>query len=151
MKKENDSLLKKSIDENSGFLLWQVTNMWTLQLRKTLELNHHITHSQYVIMASIYWLGEQNEEVTQILLSQFTKMEPMTVSQILKVLQKKNYINRKEHSTDTRAKSVFLTPQGLDIVEKAVYTVASVDAKFFRVLGKSINKFNHELLALIKQ
>jgi len=141
----------KQIEDNSGFLLWQVSSIWEQKQKYALESIHKITHSQYVIMASIYWLTLSGEEVTQISLSQHTKIEPMTVSQLLKVLQKKEYIHRKPHSKDTRAKTVYLTDNGKVLMEKAIVTIEAIDADFFKVLGRKIGKFNQEMLKLIYQ
>lgn len=73
----------------------------------------------------------------------------MNVSQILKSLQSKNYIIRKEHPTDTRAKIVFLSLTGEQLIRQAIVDVDIVDKNFFKKLGK-IETFNHSLLKLIQ-
>lgn len=138
------------IEDNSGFLLWQITSLWQQEQKKVLQNNFDISHSQYVILASTYWLTLNGEEVTQIKLSHHTKMEPMTVSQILKGLQKIGYINRRPHSEDTRAKAVFLTDEGKKLMEKAIKVIEDLDNKFFAILGKGVNKFNADMIRLIK-
>lgn len=139
----------KNIEDNSGFLLWQVTHIWQQQQKKALEINYGISQSQYVILATTYWLTLEESEVTQITLSQHTKIEPMTVSQLLKVLQKKNYIYRKPHSVDTRAKAVYLTKEGEDLMSRAVETIETIDKLFFKSLSISAKKFNSELARII--
>lgn len=140
----------KYIEDNSGFLLWQITSLWQQEQKKILQNEYNISHSQYVILASTYWLTLNDEEVTQIKLSHHTKMEPMTVSQILKGLQKIGYISRRAHSEDTRAKSVFLTAEGKELMKDAIKSIESIDAKFFSALGKGIGKFNTDMIKLIK-
>ncbi len=150
MKKSEYPFSIKYIEDNSGFLLWQVTSLWQQEQKRALEKNHGISHSQYVILASTYWLTLNDEEVTQVTLSQHTKIEPMTVSQILKGLQKRDYIFRQPHSVDTRAKAVYLTPEGKALMKEAIITIEGIDARFFGALGKGINRFNSEMIKLIK-
>lgn len=150
MKKFEHPFSIRHIEDNSGFLLWQLTSIWQQQQKKVLEERHDISHSQYIVLASTYWLTLNQEEVTQVVLCKHTKIEPMTVSQILKGLQKNGYIERKPHSIDTRAKSVSLTPQGKALMKEAIETIENLDANFFKSLGKGINRFNSEMIRLIK-
>src|ERR1700744_3981256 len=89
--------------DSSGFLLWQVTSVWQREIRKALE-KHDLTHSQFVLLASTLWLSHLGEPITQVVLSNHTKIDPMTTSTVLRTLQKKGLIQRLEHATDTRAK-----------------------------------------------
>lgn len=150
MKKNDNPFSIEQLDDNTGFLLWQISSIWQLKQKKALEANYDITHTQYVLLASIYWLTLHNEEVTQISLSLHTKIEPMTISQVLKALQKKGYIFRQPHSKDTRAKAVYLTEDGKNLMKKAVITIEDIDTRFFEVLGKNVRKFNIQIQKLIK-
>jgi len=136
-------------EDSSGFLLWQVTSLWQQKIKKVLNEKYQLNHSQFVIMTSIHWLTLHNNEVTQVSLAQHTKMESMNVSQVLKSLQSKNYIIRREHPTDTRAKIVFLSLTGEQLIKQAIVDVDIVDKNFFKKLGK-IDPFNHSLLKLIQ-
>lgn len=137
-------------EDSSGFLLWQVTNLWQREIKKALEA-YDLTHSQYVLMASIHWLTLHEQDVTQIVLSSHTKIDPMTTSTVLRTLQAKGFIHRKEHSTDTRAKTVGLTEAGKALVKQAVQAVEAFDAAFFSVLKGKTGEFNGNLLALLTQ
>jgi DNA-binding MarR family transcriptional regulator len=137
-------------EESSGFLLWQVTNLWQREIKKALE-QYNITHSQFVLMASIHWLTLHKQEVTQIILSSHTKIDPMTTSTVLRTLQQKNLITRQEHVTDTRAKIVVLTEIGREITKKAIVTVEAFDKKFFSILGINTKSLNQNLITLLKQ
>lgn len=145
--KENPFSVEKA-EDSSGFLLWQVTNLWQREIRKALE-PFGITHSQFVLMASIHWLTLHKQDVTQIVLSSNTKIDPMTTSTVLRTLQAKGFIHRKEHSTDTRAKTVELTGEGKALVKEAVKAVEAFDKAFFSVLGNNTGNFNGDLQALL--
>lgn len=135
-------------EDSTGFLLWQVTNFWQREIKKALK-PYDLTHSQFVLMASIHWLTLNKHEVTQILLSMHTKIDPMTTSTVLRTLQKKGLILRPEHLTDTRAKSVGLTGNGKKIVKQAIKIVETFDQAFFATLGKDTQKFTKQLSVLL--
>lgn len=137
-------------EESSGFLLWQVTNLWQRQIKKALE-PYGLTHSQFVLLASIHWLSLHQQEVTQIVLSNHTKIDPMTTSTVLRTLQQKGFIQRQEHQTDTRAKTVGLTEEGKEIIKKAVITIEKFDTDFFSILGTKTTELNQNLIALLGQ
>lgn len=149
MKKDNTFSVEKA-EDSSGFLLWQVTNLWQREIKKALE-QYDLTHSQFVLLASTHWLTLQQQEVTQILLALHTKIDPMTTSTVLRTLQSKGFLQRQEHQTDTRAKTVLLTEKGKEVVKKAVQTVEQFDKTFFALLGKDTQVFNGLLLALLGQ
>lgn len=73
----------------------------------------------------------------------------MTISQILNVLENKNYVCRKTHLTDVRAKAVEVTPQGKELLDKAVKTIHEVDTAFFSILGKNVKHFNQYMFELL--
>lgn len=137
-------------EESTGFLLWQVTNLWQREIKKALE-QYGLTHSQFVLLASIHWLTLNEQNVTQIVLSNHTKIDPMTTSTVLRTLQQKGFLRRQEHLTDTRAKTVELTEQGKTIIKKAVLTVEEFDKVFFNLLGIKTSEFNTILINLLGQ
>ncbi|WP_143309008.1 MarR family winged helix-turn-helix transcriptional regulator [Chitinophaga vietnamensis] len=148
MKKEEKIFSVDNADESSGFLLWQVTSLWQRGIRKALE-KYDITHSQFVLLASAFWLSTQDQPVTQVLLSSHSKIDPMTTSTVLRNLQSKGLLKRKEHATDTRAKTVALTEEGKALVKQAVKTVEQFDKEFFSVLGDKTGAFNKKLQSLL--
>ncbi|WP_336960080.1 MarR family winged helix-turn-helix transcriptional regulator [Chryseobacterium contaminans] len=148
MNQDNTFSVQKA-EDSSGFLLWQVTNLWQREIKKAL-LPFDLTHSQFVILASTHWLSLQKTEVTQIILSHHTKIDPMTTSQVLRALQKKEFISRKEHVTDTRAKTIEITATGKKIIKKAVVAVENFDREFFSRLETSQQEFNGNLKSLLK-
>ena len=135
-------------EDSTGFLLWQVTNLWQREIRKALE-PFELTHSQFVLLASIHWLTLHDQEVTQILLSHHTKIDPMTTSTVLRAMQAKLLIRRREHSTDTRAKTVVLTEKSVNTAKRAVKAVEKFDREFFSRLGPGVVVFNTQILTLL--
>jgi DNA-binding MarR family transcriptional regulator len=149
MKSTDNTFTVETPEESSGFLLWQVTNLWQREIKKALE-PHDLTHSQFVLLASTHWLTLHGQEVTQVLLSNHTKIDPMTTSTVLRTLQRKGLIERQEHATDTRAKTVVLTDAGKKTAKKAVVTVENFDNSFFSVLDSKTAQLNKLLISLLK-
>lgn len=137
-------------EESTGFLLWQVISLWQRDIRRTLE-PLGITHSQFVLLASIHWLTLSKQDVTQAALASHTKIDPMTTSTVLRTLQTRKLIVRQPHSTDTRAKVVTLTPSGRKVVMEAVKLVEKFDQAFFAKLKSEVSNFNKKLLVLLAE
>ena len=128
----------------------QVSNLWNNRHDRALKKNHGLSHMQYAVLASVCWLiYHSNKLVTQSLLAQHTKINPMTISQIFKVLESKGYILRTKNPTDIRAKIVSLTKEGNDLMHKAFKTIWEVDSKFFSALEKDTIYFNNCLFELL--
>jgi len=151
LEKEKSPFAVENLEEDTGFLMLQVSNLWEIYHDKALKKYHGISHMQYAVLASVYWLVlHSDKEITQTILAQHTKIAPMTISQMFKGLEIKGYIYRKTHSSDVRAKAVDLTPAGKELVHKAIATIFNVDAKFFQILGKHTPRFNRCLVDLLK-
>ena len=132
-------------EDSPGFLLWQTTMIWQRQIKKALEI-YGISHSQFVIMATLMWFEAHKHDTTQILIVQQTKLDKMTVSKSLKKLVAHEYVNRMEHETDTRAKSVTLTNKGKKMVRVLVPIVEGIDHLFF---GKTKSREQKELVKIL--
>ncbi|MDR3287468.1 MAG: MarR family transcriptional regulator [Prevotellaceae bacterium] len=149
MKLEDNTFSVERAEDSSGFLLWQVTTIWQRKIKRSLE-QYDLTHSQYVLLTSLYWFKLYHQEVTQIVLSGYAKIDPMTTSTVLKTLEKKGFIRRQEHSTDTRAKKIDITEQGKELIKKAIVTVETTDKEFFSSLSSKTKTLNELLIMLIK-
>lgn len=144
-----NKLFKNNKPENStGFLLWKVSNYWQREIKKSIK-EFDLTHTQFVVLANIYYLGLQNENVTQIDIANQIGIDKMLTSNVLKSLLKKEFITRKEHETDTRAKVIKLTNTGFEILKDSIKVVEEFDKFFFERLSNS-DQFNQELLSLME-
>ena len=148
MKSKNTFRVEKA-EDSTGFLLWQVTNLWQREIKKSLK-PYNLTHTQFVLLTSIHWFTLQKQAVTQISLSNHTKIDPMTTSTVLRTLQTKELIKRQEHATDTRAKTIELTDNGVKIAKQAIKTVEDFDELFFSKLKLDLKTFNKNILTLLE-
>ena len=149
MKQADEAFNVMKAEDSPGFLLWQVTTLWHRAIKKALD-EIDLTHPQFVLLASLLWLSKTKESITQIDLSHHSKIDPMTTSTIIKTLLRKGLVERQEHHTDTRAKSVTLTESGIAISKQAVQIINKVDEDFFKGLGKEVKDFNGNLITLLE-
>lgn len=137
-------------EDSSGYLLWQVTTLWQRKIKRELD-TIDLTHTQFVLLASLAWLSKSQNIVTQIEIASHSKTDRMMVSKVLRTLQEKGFISRKEHETDTRAKAITLTETGEKILQRALVMVEQVDINFFSVLKDEVKPFNKNMVALITE
>jgi DNA-binding MarR family transcriptional regulator len=133
--------------ESNGFLLWKATNLWQREIKKTLK-KFDLTHTQFVILASTYWLSSKTENITQVEIANFIDIDKMMTSNVIRKLIEKKFLKRKEHKTDTRAKTINLTEKGIETLKKSVKEVENFDVTFFGQLSNNV-EFNKELLRLL--
>lgn len=126
-------------EDSPGFLLWQTTMIWQRLIKKALE-PYNISHAQFVIMATLLWFQTHEYDTNQILIVNWTKLDKMTVSNSLKKLVTMELVNRMEHETDTRAKSVTLTKKGRALVNRLVPIVENMDKEFFSTASATDQK-----------
>ncbi len=132
-------------EDSLGFLLWQTTITWQRLIKQALE-PYDIAHAQFVIMASLMWFSIKNIDSTQVVIASHSKLDKMTISKSLKKLISIGYVNRVEHKTDSRAKTVSLTLKGKELVLKLIPVVERIDGEFFRKLGKDEQKYLLKIL-----
>lgn len=123
-------------EDSSGFLLWQTTITWQRLIKKTLDI-YNISHAQFVILAITLWFVSKNHEVSQSLIIRQSKLDKMTVSKSLRKLVMEGYVKRMEHTEDTRAKAVYLTKKGKELISKLIPIVEKIDNNFFGALKKN--------------
>jgi DNA-binding MarR family transcriptional regulator len=130
----------KTPDDSPGFLLWQLTCQWQREQRQALA-KLGLTHSQFVVLASLLWLTTHEETpITQRHVSEFSKIDKMSMSALVAKLQQKKFIERVDHHWDSRAYSLTLTTKGREQVLKAIPIVEGIDAQFFSRETEGLSK-----------
>ncbi|SHF05520.1 MarR family winged helix-turn-helix transcriptional regulator [Dysgonomonas macrotermitis] len=126
----NDCSKFDNPEEDLGYLIWRITKYWQRGKHRMLD-EFGLTGSQMEVLGAIFHLSKDEKEVTQIFLSQETGIDPMTVSTILRNLQKKGLITRKESKIDTRARVVELTEEGRSLFAMALTKVKELQEVLF--------------------
>ena len=112
-----------------GFLFWQKANNWEKYVNSQLE-PYNISQSEIFQLISISILLNQQEEVTQVDIANFTGVAPMSVSKVLKKLDKKEFITR-QTGADSRSKSLKITEKGLGVLIQSAKTLFESNQNFF--------------------
>jgi len=118
-------------EQSPGFLLWHISTNWRNSIEKKLK-DFNLTHPQFVVLATLAWLTQKGNRVTQIEIGRTAGLDPNTTSQILRGLEAKKYIERVR--PDERSKHPILTSLGSDIFKSALPAVEKADALFFASL-----------------
>ncbi|MFE9580744.1 MarR family winged helix-turn-helix transcriptional regulator [Nocardia sp. NPDC006044] len=134
-------------DESPGLLLWQVTNRWQAAQRAALA-PFDLTHVQFVLLASLTYLTVAGDPVMQRDLAAQAATDPMMTSQVVRALEQKGLVERRDHPSDRRAKSLVPTEAGAALANRAVVAVEACDREFFGPLGVRAEQFATDLRSL---
>jgi DNA-binding MarR family transcriptional regulator len=137
-------------EDSPGYLLGQLTMLWHRKLKRVLD-PLDLTHTQFALLCALAWLARENDQVTQVDIANQGNADRMMVSKVLRTMEEKKFVTRQEHPTDTRAKTIRLTPEGEKVLQKAIVSVETADLAFFQGLGTDLKTFNAKMAALIGQ
>lgn len=122
----------RAAEDSPGLLLWRVTNRWQSAQRAALR-PFGLTHVQFVLLASLVWLRADGP-VTQRQLADHAATDPMMTSQVLRVLEGRDLVERSAHPDDRRARALAATARGRRLANDAVVAVERCDRAFFQAL-----------------
>jgi len=72
----------ENLAEDNGFLMLQVSSLWANYHDKALKKYHDLSHMQFSVLASVYWLVlHSKKQVTQTILAQHTNSEQLYASE----------------------------------------------------------------------
>ncbi len=116
--------------DSPGFLLWHATLRWQRAMRAALA-PHGLTHVQFVLLASAWWLGEQGEQPAQRRLAEHAGTDAMMTSQVVRALEREGLVERLRDPSDARTVRVTVTPAGRTRLQGALADVEAADVAFF--------------------
>ena len=90
-----------------------------------------ITHVQFVILTSAWWLTERGDAPNQHAIADEAGTDPQMTSQVVRRLEAKGLIERRVDPRDSRARSVLPTRRGIALARTAIAAVEEVDETFF--------------------
>ena len=125
-------IARMAVPENSlGFLLWQVSRRWRRHFKDGLaEIG--LTDMDFTMLAGIRVLTERKlAPPTQVNLADYNNVDVMSVSQVVRRLERKGLVIRKRHATDTRAWLLGLTSDGERALADAAVLADRLHESFF--------------------
>jgi len=123
-------------ERSPGFLLWHVTLRWQRAVAAALT-PLGLTHVQFVLLASTWWLNEHGGNPNQLTLARHAGTDVKMTSQVLGKLEAKELIRREVDPLDTRAKRLRVTPAGAHLARQSIEVVERVDTEFFAPVTQS--------------
>ncbi|MDR2947791.1 MAG: MarR family winged helix-turn-helix transcriptional regulator [Prevotella sp.] len=139
---------------NVDSLIGHVFKLW-MRTKKQILDEFDLTGSQYEVLSAICHLGNYKKEIIQIDLSEETGIDPMTISTILRNLEKNNIITRVRGTVNTRVIYIELTEKGNILYKMASAKMLSCCNNIYRnideenltsqllVLSNELNKLNN--------
>jgi len=146
-KSQFNSIYKDEYKKSTGLLFIRTYHKWHGLIKSQLK-TIDLTHPQFVLLTTLAALLRQQEWVSQTDIARFSDMDVMTVSQIIRLLVKKDLIVREVHPKDSRANIILLTEQGLQKVNQALPLVEGIDQAFFGKLEDKTEILNQLLIKL---
>jgi DNA-binding MarR family transcriptional regulator len=120
--------------ESTGFLFWQLSNMWQRSFREQFE-KLDLTHVQFLLLNSLATINKlEDKPVSQSALAQHSGCDKMMVSKVTRALEEKKLVMRKNHHADSRAYTILITTKGLDLLKTATLQFAMLEEEFFKPL-----------------
>lgn len=142
-----NSIYKDEYKKSTGLLFIRAYHKWHGLIKSQLK-TIDLTHPQFVVLTTLAALLRQQEWVSQTDIARFSDMDVMTVSQIIRLLVKKELIMREVHPKDSRANIILLTDTGLQKVNQALPLVEGIDQAFFGKLENNTETLNQLLMEL---
>ncbi len=133
------SKFEKSQD-SIGFTFWQTHMLWSRQVKKVLT-PFKLSHTQFVILSVISYLGDEKTEVSQVDVSEMSQIDTMTISTSIKTLLKNGYLHREKSQHDTRAYKLYLSDLGEEALKKSLVAIEAIDQAFFYESGIEVSSF----------
>ncbi len=144
-----ESKYADNAEKSIGLSFIKAYNIWHRKIKNKLG-DLGLTHPQFVVLASLGYLAQQQEEVKQIDIANNADIDVMTCSTIVRNLEKLTLVYRCTSKQDTRAKVLSITDEGNQILSQALTLVEGVDTAFFSVLDDDqavLNQLLQELIA----
>lgn len=144
------SKFAENSEASTGFLFIKVYNLWHTRIKSEL-LKLDLTHPQFVTLTTLAYLLEHHKEVNQRMVADMAEIDVMTLSQIVRLLVQKTYIEKKVSKLDPRANALSLTSLGYEKIQQSVPVVEELDAQFFGLLESKQEMFKEFLKLLATQ
>jgi DNA-binding MarR family transcriptional regulator len=90
-----------------------------------------LTHVQFVLLASTWWLCENGGPPRQRDLADHAGTDPMMTSQVVRTLESKGFLVREADPADGRAWRLRPTRTGSALARRAVAAVEDADSAYF--------------------
>jgi DNA-binding MarR family transcriptional regulator len=133
-----------------GYHLFRASLAWTSAVARALS-PIELTHTQFFVLGALRWITKEEGRSPKIReVADFVSLDRMMTSQVVRALEERGFISRRDDPSDSRAWLLELTKSGELIFQEAITEVKAVDRDFFEPLGKRVSSFIDELESLAR-
>jgi DNA-binding MarR family transcriptional regulator len=127
-----------------GYVTWHLSLRWRAQLDRALA-PLRLTSAQYGVLASLYAFSRGGAQPSQRELADFTGLEPMHVSKLIRALERAGLVERASSPVDTRAVQLRVTDRGNQVVSAGRATVLELEEQRLAPLGGRLSQQSADL------
>jgi len=131
--------------------LWY--NLWVSTQSRQRNINrilkpYGVTHAQYIVMSYLLWAEDEISlsSLSQNRLAQLLSLDPMMISNILSLLEKKWLIKRKKSDHGLQTTGLALTKSGRSIIEEVSWEIEDFEEELFDL--KDPKRFRKDLASI---
>ncbi|MDR2486938.1 MAG: hypothetical protein LBD12_03155 [Clostridiales Family XIII bacterium] len=120
-------------DENPGMVFWQTYAIWHRKILGVLR-GYNLTHTQFILMAVIRGLVDEDEEVTLEAVSTVSKVDVSIITMSVRLLERRRLVIRSApegKAEEGLPSDLSLTAEGERVLRRANKAVEKADANFF--------------------
>lgn len=140
--------METEVRGNVGFLIWRVSMRWRAATDRALA-PLGLTHAQYSVLAPLYGMSVDGARPSQRELADFTGLDPVYVSKLVRALEREGFVTRSVKVSDPRAVELALTGRGTDVVREGIQLVAALSDRLTGPLGGNSGARTAELARLL--
>jgi len=133
---------------NVGFLVWRLSMRWRAAMDRTLA-PLGLTHAQYSVLAPLYGISASGARPSQRELADFTGLDPVYVSKLVRALEREGFVTRSVKASDPRAVELALTARGADAAREGIQVVTAMRDRLTGPLGGNGGAGTAELARLL--
>ena len=122
----------KTPQESIGLQFWKLHSKWQKRIASELSI-YKVTHTQFVILASIKWFQEQCIKPSQAEISAVTGIEKMTLSKAITRLESSSLVKKTQSSKDTRSVCISLTNKAGKLIPELLKVIENIDDEIFSI------------------
>jgi DNA-binding MarR family transcriptional regulator len=133
----------------AGYLVWRLTMKWRAAVERTVA-PLGLTHAQYALLASLRGLSRGGTRPSQRELADWTGLEQVYVSKLVRALERSGFVEREPHPGDPRAVQLRLTDRGVAVVKRAVTKVHELQEVLAEPLGGTTGRRYRDLKDMLR-
>jgi DNA-binding MarR family transcriptional regulator len=118
----------------TGALVWRLAMHWRVAVDRAVA-PFGLTHAQYSALASLRGLSRHGESPSQRRLADYTGLEPIYMSKLVRALEGNGLLDRTPDPADARAVRLTLTDRGVEVIDQAIAVVRRLHAQLTEPLG----------------